>query len=262
MFDNILIWRQLNDDEICTLQNNCLLSKRKSYISKDKTQRIKAKLDNLKINYSIEKRDLKISGSISRYYFKNYTTNLKRKTTQKAIEKLENELKIDLKEFYIYRIELSKNILLNKFVKEYTKLFDSMPYLKKHEHDTGLTFKNKSRSMSIYDKKVILKKCRLSFNKYENSNLIKVEYRIKNKLKKHIQKHYKILKHSKYYDLSYKIGEKLKVKDLYEEYNYILLSDIWIYQIKSIKPIIKNDYNKKLYNEFITTCENIIKYYR
>jgi len=116
-----------------------------------------------------------ITGSISNYY-SGYTSILKYRTLRVAIDKLGNELGLELQSARLYRVDLALNIKTDNSIEKYThRLFTDLPHFKRLEQEDGLRFEAKKIKIAIYNKKQEL------FDKRGlkiNSDILRIELRI------------------------------------------------------------------------------------
>lgn len=153
--------------------------------------------ENFKIkitNYGIT-----IYGSLSNYFSSSFQI-LSFHKFKVAVTKLAKELKLDLHNARIYRVDCNWNVITNENISCYNKcLFYDLPRFKRLEQVDGVTFRNKSKQFIIYNKSQELK------DKQRDSieNWLRFEYRILKNVKKHL-------------------GIKM-VKDLYDPDNYYAL---------------------------------------
>lgn len=262
MIDSILIYRELNSYSEYELLNSSLyLTNKQDKILPNGIIKTKAKIDNLKILYTPS--FCKISGSLIKFYTNKYYHTLTRQSIEKAINKLEYMININLDNAFVYIIELSRNIPFNKHNSEYTRLFEKLPYtkIKKNKHYKNGNFEssNNRKSFSIYDKKLKLIKC----NEYDSfldniNNLVKIEVRLKEKVTNQLRVFYKKqMENNIYYSCNHIFKDKLRVKDLYDRNVYNFLCDYWFNTIKNVNTCKR--YNKRLYDEFIKICYNSVK---
>lgn len=246
MIDSILIFRELKQLEFKIVMNS--LSKVTKVCNPTNLIKFKAKVKNLRL--VISPVHLIIKGSIPKFYC-NELGNLTRQGIERAFTQLGDVLGISLENSFVYKVELSRIILLNYPINFYFPIFTKYPYLKKKEYSTSLVFHNKRKSISIYDKTPLLKNDEVNLLP-KNKSLIKCEIRLKNKVKHQLWQFYikQQLEKGITYGLenSTMFSEGLKVKDLYSYEGYSFLYDYFQTSFLNFKVKSERTY---LYKEFI-----------
>jgi hypothetical protein len=119
-------------------------------------------------------KGIKIIGSLSNYY-SGYKLVTGYDDLLPAVIKLEKELKLDLKNSTLQRIDLGVNIITSQPIANYTHhLFIDLPKFKRLEQNDGVRFETKSIVFAIYNKTAQLKEQR----NIESQNLLRLEFRI------------------------------------------------------------------------------------
>ena len=261
MIDSLLIFRELRQIEYQTVYNslidNFIVTKRSN-----SSNIIKFSLNINNLRVILSKNYLTIKGSLPKFYTDNQLSNLTRQAIEKAIRKLENILGISLDTGYVYKLELSQIIYLDKHISEYLPIFQKVNYCKKKRYNTSVLFFNNRKSLIVYDKKEIITKNNIELEGLEYiTTPVKIEIRLKNKLKHQLTQFYK--KQAKkgivYNFINYEWGNSLTVKDLYTEDTYNFLYEFWKNSVLSIKY---RQSPKNSYKEFITKVNNTTNYYR
>lgn len=183
-----------------------------------------------------------IIGSIAKYYFGNNLDMLSLKSTEEALKKLSDELKVPFEKAYVTRLEFGANLILEYPIYLYLEcLLSKRKYIKRTYPDT-VQFTQTIKALSFYDKLEELK-----INK-ENINVLRYEI----KLHKQIGK---ILKWG-----------KVKVSDLYDPIFYKMLKKRWLNEYKTISKkkkllIIKRESITNLKHLKNTLCSIAIHFY-
>jgi uncharacterized protein YoaH (UPF0181 family) len=185
---------------------------------------LKGKLNNLRVKRVHD--GISIFGSLAKFYFGNNLETLTRQTTQYAIEKISDELSIDMSNSRIYRIDTAANLLMKEPVKNYSKWFGDCRYLSKSNWRGTLYYANSRRRIVVYSKLREMKDKKQTitegFEDYLNQ-VLRIELRYLNRLKE-------------------QLGKPVYVCDLYNESFYTDILDRWksayfsINKIKQVKP--------------------------
>ena len=102
------------------------------------------------------------------------------------IGQFENDLKFDSNYFNLVGFDFNRNIYTNYLPKNYLILFRDMPKydMTNHKGKTGKTFKNDCKEFVLYDKKIEqLKKKIVIPQSYSDKNILRLELRVKEKMK-------------------------------------------------------------------------------
>ncbi|MFJ1474637.1 phage/plasmid replication protein [Capnocytophaga cynodegmi] len=171
---------------------------------------------NFKIKFDKDK-GMYLSGSISNYY-KGSISLIDYSELKLAIESLSNELKINLHEAKLYRVDLALNIETDKPINQYSHLlFTDLPHFKRLEQKDGVRFETNSKVIAIYNKKQeLLEKRKIDVHK----DVLRIEFRIT----KNLSNVFKI--------------NKMKMKDLYNPFVYkVLIQTFYKYYHKIKKQV-------------------------
>ncbi len=94
-----------------------------------------------------------VQGSICKYYLGDNLQTLTRKTLQEAIQCLEDQLNLSIREAEIRRLDIGDNLRVRNLPSCYLPLMLETPYFQRVEQGlTGLNFRNSLRCMAFYDK--------------------------------------------------------------------------------------------------------------
>lgn len=150
---------------------------------------IYSKLKNMEITERIG--SISIVGSLPKYYFGNNIQTLKRYETKLAIEKIQDEIKINLLNAKIFRMEIGSNFIMKYPFKNYLNFLINAPYTLKGVFSDTTLFKNDIREIIFYGKikEMIDKKIPVPsrYSKYEET-MLRYELRFKKSLKKQFEK--------------------------------------------------------------------------
>lgn len=152
-----------------------------------------------------------ITGSLSNY-FMGYEKSLPYSQIREAVNKLSNELRLNLDEAFLYRVDVNLTFKTDEKVSKYTHhLFTDLSRFKRFEKDDGVIFQTKSKALVFYNKSKQLR----DIKEIEVENLYRIEFRILRGVKK-------------------EIGVE-KLKDLYSIENYFKLLDLFCKYMNQVK---------------------------
>lgn len=184
---------------------------------------IKGKLKNLNISYRVGQ--LKISGSLAKYYLGDNIQTLTRKDCSKAIDQLGDDLELSIINAKVVRLEIATNLVMQRPVIAYLQCLNVGKRQKKNIYDSGITFWNKQRSIKFYDKLRELKdkKQNISSELTGFNNILRIELSYNSRLARQLK--YKEIKAS---DLSCEKFYMLVINRLKKEYKFINKSTVHI----------------------------------
>lgn len=152
-----------------------------------------SKLNNL--NIAERNEGLQILGSLPYYFLGNNVQTLRRKDTKLAIEKLQDDLGINLSRANVYRIDFASNFIMNHPYQNYFDLLIDAPYTLKGYIDDSVYFQNEQRKMVFYgkiqemkDKKIPIPERFLEFKE----TMLRYELRYKTNLKEQVKQSVKV----------------------------------------------------------------------
>lgn len=142
-------------------------------------------LGNLRV--SVYDSGLYIVGSLAKYFNGGNIYTLNRKTTEKAIEKLSDDLGLDVSTAKVTSLEFGDAFLMEHKVDEYLKRLGSMPRMMRNPQESTLYFQTKGiedpKKAVFYDKGVELRKKKESLpDGFKGLNILRYEIRFKNRL--------------------------------------------------------------------------------
>ncbi len=108
-------------------------------------------LDNLRSLYS-RRMSVTIKGSLAKYYLGNNFQTLSQKTTSEAIEKLSDDLNLDINLCKVSRIDLSTNFITDFKPTLYYDYLDSLMRFQRLVQPDSLYYKQSSKKLLFYDK--------------------------------------------------------------------------------------------------------------
>ena len=122
-----------------------------------------------------------ITGSLPKFHYGDNISLLTRKETEKAILNLCDGLHLDLKNAYVYRLDISNNIIVNEKVSCYFSSFGSMgKYSRLENGKTTLEYRINKTSFLLYDKIKQVKKQKGNIPEpFVNKNLLRIEMQFK-----------------------------------------------------------------------------------
>lgn len=188
-----------------------------------------SELNNMRIKQTCH--GIFIKGSLSKYVLGNNIYTLTRGKTKEAIDKIQDELSINLNDFNVYKMEIADNFKLNEPYKNYLNFLIDCPYLKKSYFDDSIYFSNKQRQLVFYDKpkemrskKILLPK---EFKQFEHKTL-RYEVRFRKNLREQLKK-------------------EVKIRDLYEKDFYSDIINKWKSDYFSINKLQRIMLDNKAY---------------
>ncbi len=131
------------------------------------------KLKNLKV--LITKDYLQIAGSLAKYYFDNNLQTMDHDDIVTAIVWLSDELELPIERGFIKRIDVARNIIVKKNVRQYLDCFDETDGYHRDRINDRLLYKktNGTHSVTMYDKVKELKKNEREFYQYNRDGVLK-----------------------------------------------------------------------------------------
>ena len=180
------------------------------------------KLKNLKV--LITKDYLQIAGSLAKYYFDNNLQTMDPDDIVTAIVWLRDELELPIERGFIKRIDIARNIIVKKNVRQYLDCFDETDGYHRDRINDRLLYKktNGTHSMTMYDKVKELKKNEREFYQYNRNGVLKD----KNILRYEVKLEQKINQLLKY--------KSVRVVHLRSKTFLKKLNDFWYMKYKSI----------------------------
>ncbi len=171
-------------------------------------------LKNYKV--TVNENGIFLKGSLAKYFLDDNIKTLNRGDTQRAIECLGDDLKINLASAKVTRVDLSHNMLMQYTPEAYYDYLGSSQYYKRLLQPNSIYYNNKQRTKLFYNKISESKSKGIKLPEVvNNQNLLRYELRFKSRISK-------------------QLGE-LKAKDLFDEKFYITLVDRWLQEYQSIE---------------------------
>jgi len=193
-------------------------------------------LDNLRVN--INEMSVTIKGSLAKYYLGNNFQTLSQKITSEAIEKLFDDLNLDINLCKVSRIDLSTNFTTDFKPTLYYDYLDSLMRFQRLVQPDSLYYQQGSKRLLFYDKTEWAKQMRIEIPKqFEDQNILRYEM----VLNKGITKYFNT--------------DEILVKDLHGDSMYSRLVEEWYnfynrIEKKSSKEIVLNTHNIKSPKDF------------
>lgn len=146
-------------------------------------------LNNLRI--SVYESGLYIVGSLAKYFNGGNIYTLNRKTTEQAIQKLSDELRLDISTAKVTYLEFGDSFIMEHGVEEYLKRLSAMPRMARNQQESTLYFQTKGiedpKKFVFYDKETELRKRKESLpDGFRGLNILRYEMRFKNRLPQQI----------------------------------------------------------------------------
>ena len=196
---------------------------------------LKGELGNLKVKQVYD--GISIFGSLPKYYLGNNLKTLTRQGTERAIEKLSDELCINLKESKLYRLDVAGNFVMNEPYLNYLPYLGDCKHLKKSNWRGSAYYTNSKRQLVFYDKPKEMKNKRAElpeeFKQYE-SRILRYELRFLKRIKD-------------------QFGKVVLLSDLYDEDFYINILNKWkdsYFEISKINSLNLNKMENATSKEF------------
>jgi len=187
---------------------------------------IMGELGNLKIKQNYN--GFSIRGSLAKYYLNNNLETLTRQTTEKAVEKIADELRIKVSNSRLFKVDIATNFIMKEDIKKYQACLGDLKYMTKSVINESVYYSNSKRQIVFYDKLremsrkgVIIPK---EFKQFKG-RLLRYEVRFKKRLKNEFKR-------------------ILTLSDLYDEDFYIMILDKWKETYFQINKINQINYNK------------------
>ena len=96
---------------------------------------------------------LSVYGSIPRYLLGSNLTSLSRKATQECMNKLSDEIHLDMKEAQVFRLDIANNLILENEISSYLSCFGNSRHYKKDTYDqSSVIYRNSKRTAEFYNK--------------------------------------------------------------------------------------------------------------
>ncbi len=129
-------------------------------------------------NIRISHNSLTINGSICKFYHNSNQLTLSYDDFVHAIMELEILLNLNLDLAQVRRVDLAENLIVDQKPESYYPLFIKGGFLKRREDDNGLYYRNKNRTICLYDKIIEEKAHRNEIKPHlVNKNVLRVEKR-------------------------------------------------------------------------------------
>lgn len=146
-------------------------------------------LNNLRV--SVYPSGLYIVGSLAKYFNGGNIYTLNRKTTEKAMQKLSDELGLDISTAKVTYFEFGDSFIMEHEVEEYLKRLSSMPRLARNQQESTLYFQTKGiedpKKFVFYNKETELRKKKEPLpDGFKGLNILRYEMRFKNRLPQQI----------------------------------------------------------------------------
>jgi hypothetical protein len=139
-------------------------------------------IDNFRATYS--ETNLSFKGSLTKFLLENNVQNMNREQITEAFKKLEDNLRFDIGDFRISRIDLGVTFEMRSIIPMYLDSLIELPrYKLKTFEDETKSFTNKSKTITFYDKveEFHSKKCDFDLTDLDinSDNLLRYELQIK-----------------------------------------------------------------------------------
>lgn len=191
------------------------------------TVKFTGNLGNLII--SISDFGISINGSFNKYYHGNNFCKFTRQEMEFCVEKLQDELLIDLKDAKINRLDIAHNFIMNNEVEKYYNFLGNCQYYSRLVQPDSIYYNNGLKTKLFYNKIKEGKHKRQEIPQiWTNKNVLRYELRYKNKLPQQFK------------------TDRICLSDLYNEHFYINSLERWIKEYFIIKK--NRIFIPKIYN--------------
>lgn len=187
MYDTVFFWLDVSligDNPFIIEQ---YLSEPTKHENKKKGYYISGKVGDYSVE--INNSGLYLHGSLAKYYLPSNVFTLTRQTAKQAIEKLSDELHVDIKKARVTRADVSTVIQTLNHPSDYYCYLGNKPYFERvlATNDT-LYYDTKKRQLIFYDKiKDALAKNAIIPENLANTNLLRYELRYRKELKRQLK---------------------------------------------------------------------------
>jgi hypothetical protein len=153
----------------------------------DHKHNTRIKYANNKVSLTIDNYGLQIITNPTSYLMENNICQINRKELESFKEIFESDLHTDTNKYTLTGFDYNTNITTDYPVGSYLKSFDLLPKYKKeiYPNGTGITYVNKCKSFSIYDKVKQIEKINGTMPEdFLNTNIMRLELGIESRLNK------------------------------------------------------------------------------
>lgn len=184
MYDNLHMRLATVEGQTSTVTNR--LSNPKQTIDIDTGEcRTFGYLNNLRV--SVYPSGLYIVGSLAKYFNGGNIYTLNRRSTEMAVQKLSDDLGIDVSTAKVNYLEFGDAFIMEHKVEEYLKRLSAMPRMARNQQSETLYFQTKGfedpKKFVLYDKETELRKKKESLpDGFKGLNILRFEMRFKHRL--------------------------------------------------------------------------------
>jgi len=178
MFDTFNVWIDGREFKRLFLLN--ALPYQLTNVSEHKKQTGETWLSGNLKNYKVSFSDsgLRLSGSIAKYFLNDNLQTLNRGDTERALESLQDNLKISFKNAKVTRFDLGHNLIMRHTPESYFSVLGESQYFKRFETSKSLYYSNSNRVKIFYNKAAESKAKGFVLPKsFEHSNILRYEMR-------------------------------------------------------------------------------------
>lgn len=174
-----------------------------------------AMVGNYKVN--ISDTGLSLKGSLAKYYLDDNIHTLNRGDSQRAFEKLADDLHLPIQDAKVTRIDFAQNFLMNYKPEAYYNYLGNCRHYSRLPQPQSLYYSNEQRVKLFYNKLAEVKKQKVLIPELvAGQNLLRYELRFTSRLPKQFNK------------------VEVLASDLYDERFYIGLVNRWILEYENI----------------------------
>lgn len=185
-------------------------------------------------NYQVSSfsHGISLKGSLAKYHLGDNFQTLGRKSAQEAIERLSDNLGIDVKEAKVQRVDLAENLIMKHQHRAYYGLLGNCPRYKRLEQPDSIYYRQGNNQSIFYNKVAEGKHRGLALPKvWDNKQVLRYEYRFMKKPHEQLDM------------------PVLTAQSLYDEKVYMKMFDAWYKHYQSINKIRLQGFTKDIMND-------------
>ncbi len=228
MYDTINLW--LSIEKIGNVDFSKIIQKMNGIIKhyrEDGNEYVTGYIENYKVTLS--NSGLSLKGSLAKYFLSDNFQTLSRSDTQRAVEKLSNELGLPMQKAKISRIDVAQNLLMDFKPESYYNYLSDCQYYTRSTLANSLYYSNKLRQKVFYNKVAEAKAKRVIIpDEWKDQYVLRYELRFKSRLPEQFNR------------------SEVLASNLYEEEFYVLLFNKWHSEYLRINKVNSLNFNYKI----------------
>jgi len=172
------------------------------------------------LRIKITKDWLKGEGSLAKYFLGDNIQTLTRKAAQQSIERLSEELGIDISKANVLRLDLAQNFKTKAPEMEYIKRLGELPRFERLPQSNGVYYKTKNQVLVFYSKVKELKDKGVYIpERWKHSYILRYELRLMQRIPNQLNR------------------KTVLMEDLYQEEFYLQMLILWRTKYNEIKKV-------------------------